>query len=293
MREDLLRTLEADYARVRAENEAEENRRREEIRAREPEIYDLVRRRQELVFGTLRNILKEGGAETEGLPERMEQLSAAISEKLAGKGYPADYLSPVFRCALCRDRGWTGDPVREPCSCLKQAYRRKVMELNGLNSARPETFEAFRPDLFSDETLPGRTYSQRVQMSLVREICEKWADNYPNSGSRDMLLTGKSGLGKTFLLHAMAERLIERGADVTVISAYRLIDLLRRRYFGNEEGTDEAPDAEVLMIDDLGSEPLMQNVTVEQLFNLLNERQEKGLSTLISTNLDRAEFRNR
>ena len=50
---------------------------------------------------------------------------------------------------------------------------------------------------------------------------------------------------------------------------------------------------EVLMIDDLGSEPLMQNVTVEQLFNLLNERQNRNLATVISTNLDMAKFRER
>ena len=37
----------------------------------------------------------------------------------------------------------------------------------------------------------------------------------------------------------------------------------------------------------------MQNVTVEQLFNLLNERQNRGLSTVISTNLDMAKFRER
>ena len=37
----------------------------------------------------------------------------------------------------------------------------------------------------------------------------------------------------------------------------------------------------------------MQNVTVEQLFNLLNERQNRGLSTVISTNLEMAKFRER
>ena len=44
------------------------------------------------------------------------------------------------------------------------------------------------------------------------------------------------------------------------------------------------------MIDDRGSEPMMQNVTVEQLFNLLNERQNRGLSTVISTNLTMQEL---
>ena len=109
-----------------------------------------------------------------------------------------------------------------------------------------------------------------------------------------MLLTGKSGLGKTFLLHAVAERLIERNVNVLIISAYKLLDLVRKAYFSNhEESAGELAEIDVLMIDDLGSEPLMQNVTVEQLFNLLNERLNSGLSTIISTNLTMEELQGR
>ena len=107
------------------------------------------------------------------------------------------------------------------------------------------------------------------------------------------MLTGSTGLGKTFLLHAMAEKLIEKDVNVLLISAYSMLDILRKSYFDNDSGSSELMDAEVLMIDDLGSEPLMQNITVEQLFNLLNERQNRNLATVISTNLDMAKFRER
>ena len=76
-------------------------------------------------------------------------------------------------------------------------------------------------------------------------------------------------------------------------SEYRMIEILRKSYFDQDEGSSDLLDTQVLMIDDLGSEPLMQNVTVEQLFNLLNERQNKGLSTVVSTNLNLVEFRDR
>ena len=49
----------------------------------------------------------------------------------------------------------------------------------------------------------------------------------------------------------------------------------------------------MLLLDDLGSEPLMQNVTIEQLFNLINERQARRLSTIVSTNLNTPEFKTR
>ena len=293
MREDLLKELEDEYRQIRADNELEENARRRKIRTEEPEIDALVRERESLVFDTMRQILKGESATPDNLPERMENLNGRIRNKLQEKGYPADYLAPIYRCPLCRDSGRTGETIKEPCACLKKAYQRKLRDKIGLNSEKKETFETFNAGLFSKETIPGMSYSQRSLMEMVRDDCRDWAESYPDSRYRDILLTGKSGLGKTFLLHAMADRLIERDQNVLIISAYRMIEILRQNYFGNEEGTTEMQDADILMIDDLGSEPLMQNVTVEQLFNLLNERRNRGLSTVISTNLDMSRFRER
>ena len=292
MREDLLKELESEYEQIRAANEQEEALRREKIRAEEPEIDRLVREREELVFGTLRNILK-GSTGTEGLPERMEKILAEIRSKLKEKGYPEDYLAPVYRCPLCRDTGRTGELIKEPCECLKKAYQRKLRDRIGLAGDRKETFETFDLSVFPDEKIPGQAFTQREIMKMYRMTCEKWANEYPDSQYRDLVLTGGTGLGKTFLLRAMAERLIERDKNVLIISAYRMLEMLRKSFFENDGSAEELLDADILMIDDLGSEPMMQNVTVEQLFNLLNERQNRGLSTVISTNLDMAKFRER
>ena len=292
MREDLLRELEAEYDQIRAENERTERARKEKIRTEQPEIHALVLERENLVFGTLRAILK-GNAETENLPEKMERLNAEIREKLTAAGFPADYLAPVYRCPACQDTGRTGELIKEPCECLKKAYQQKLRATIGLNGGKRESFETFELSLFPDEPLPGKNYSQRMLMKKRRDDCREWADRYPNVQCRNMLLTGKSGLGKTFLLHAVAERLIERNVNVLIISAYKLLELVRKAYFSNEESAGELAEIDVLMIDDLGSEPLMQNVTVEQLFNLLNERLNSGLSTIISTNLTMDELQGR
>lgn len=292
MREDLLKELEQEYDQIRFANEREEQRRREQIMAEQPEIYTLVQQREELVFGTLHNLLK-GPADAGDLAARMEELSGRIRSKLEEKGFPADYLAPVYRCPVCRDTGRTGEPVKEPCTCLKKAYQKKLREKIGLDSQRNETFESFDLNVFPEENIPGQSFSQRELMKLHLATCKKWAEEYPESAYRDLVLTGSTGLGKTFLLHAMADRLIERDVNVLLISAYRMLDILRKSYFENDQGSGELLDADVLMIDDLGSEPLMQNVTVEQLFNLLNERQSRNLATVISTNLDMAKFRER
>ena len=292
MREELLKELETEYDRIRAENERTEDARKEKIRTERPEIHALVRERQELVHRGLRAILDKNEA-ADRIPEKMMKLTAEIREKLTDAGFPEDYLAPVYRCPICKDTGRVGELIREPCECLKKAYQKKLREKIGLKSDRQETFETFDLSVFPDDLLPGRNYSQRQQMDIARDDCQEWANRFPEVESRNLLLTGKSGLGKTFLLHAIAERLIERDVNVLIISAYKMLEIVRKAYFSNEETTDEITDTDVLMIDDLGSEPMMQNVTVEQLFNLLNERQNKGLSTIISTNLTMEELQNR
>ena len=292
MREDLLKELEAEYDQLRSENEREEIRRKEQIRKEHPDLYALVQERQDMILGALRNILKKPQEATD-LSVPMEALSARIRSGLAKKGYPEDYLSPVYRCPICKDTGRTGELIREPCACLKKAYQQKLREKIGLGCMKRETFETFDLNIFPDEKIPGHTFSQREIMKLYLSTCQRWADDYPESMYRDLVLTGSTGLGKTFLLHAMAERLIEKDVNVLIISAYRMLEILRKSYFDNDEGSSDLIEAEVLMIDDLGSEPLMQNVTVEQLFNLLNERQTRNLPTVISTNLDMARFRER
>ena len=207
MREDLLRELETEYDQIRVENEGLENARKEKIRTEYPEIYTLVLEREELVFGTMRAILK-GNAKTENLPEKMERLSAEIRHRLIAAGFPANYLAPIYRCQACKDTGRTGELIKEPCECLKKAYQRKLRSAIGLDGEKRENFETFELSLFPDEPLPGKNYSQRMLMKKRRDDCKEWADQYPDVPCRNMLLTGKSGLGKTFLLRAMASRLM-------------------------------------------------------------------------------------
>ena len=176
---------------------------------------------------------------------------------------------------------------------MLKAYQQKLRERIGLCGDKEETFENYNAEIIPDEKVGGTGVTQRQLTEIAREQCEKWANQYPLVNCRDILLTGGSGLGKTFLMRAMASRLIERGKNVLIISAYSFLQIARRSYFDSEDSIRELMDAQVLMLDDLGSEPLMQNVTIEQLFQLINVRQSRGLSTVISTNLNLQELRER
>ncbi|MBR3430283.1 MAG: ATP-binding protein [Clostridia bacterium] len=292
MREDLLKELETAYEEQRRQNEAVEAARRMEIQLHYPEIESAVQERQELIYGTIHRIL-EGNAKAEDLSRKMADLNEKIGRLLIKNGKGREYLSPVYKCSVCKDTGYTGDPVKEPCECMRRAYQELLRKKIGLGSDDRERFENYDSKLVPDEIVGNTGRSQRQITEYVCTMCRTWAEKYPDVQQRDILLTGNSGLGKTFMMRAMATRLIERGMNVLIVSAYTFLQMARKSYFDSETGVRELMEVPVLMLDDLGSEPLMQNITVEQLFYLLNERQNRGHSTVISTNLNLQELRER
>jgi len=292
MREELLKEVLLELQEQQRRNEEADRRRREEVRNGHPELEALTQRRERLIQDGMKAILR-GEMTADDLPERMASVSGEIQAQLAREGLPADYLSPVYSCPQCRDTGYVGDRIRELCPCVRQRYQARLRRSIGLPEDGSETFERFDPMVFPDIRRPGESLSQRELMVRVRNACEGWADAYPEQSHRNLILSGKSGLGKTFLLHAIANRLIERGHNVLLLSAYSFLEISRRSYFENDGRLEELIATEILLLDDLGSEPLMQNVTVEQLFQLINERQRRNLTTVLSTNLNQEEIRQR
>lgn len=293
MRNAILRELMTEYEQLRAANTREELRRREEVSRRCPEIAAILEQRQQLIFQGVRNVL-DGQGSAENLPQQMEVLTARLEHLLQENGYPATYLDPVYRCARCKDTGYVGETVRDMCDCMKSRYYARLYRQVGLSEKGAQSFETYNENLFSTDLLPNQRISQRECMALLRDICQEYADAYPHSPTPDLLLTGPSGLGKTFLMHAMAKRLLDRGLNVLMLSAYRFLDLARKAYFSHDGGEmDTLMETDVLMLDDLGSEPLMENITIVQLFNLINERQTAGRGTVLSTNLTVGELQAR
>ena len=284
--------VEARLEETRRENEREEARRREEIAQKCPEITELAEQRHRMVMDAVRWAFAN---DTPRNPEAvMEEYNQKIAALLKQNGYPADYLSPVFHCPVCQDQGYIYDhSVKKPCPCFLKAYQ-DAMDQAEAAGPLSECFEAFDESRFPDAPLPGTDVTQREYMRLVRDKCRQFADGVPGGPLKTLLLHGGSGLGKTFLLHCVESAVRDRGVETVYVTAYDLLSDLKAAYFSRDgEPPREFFDAPLLLIDDLGMEPLMQNITVEQIYNLLNARLSRGLYTAISTNLSREELKNR
>ena len=291
MNKQILDELAEEYRKTRERNESLAEEREAEAIAKCPRIGELLEERHTRILKAAARMFSGGAAEED--PESVIRgCNGEIRALLRENGLPEDYLQPIFTCEACRDTGYIGDSVRRPCACLTEAYRRRAegSEMPG------QSFEAFDLSVFPEEPIPQLGMTQRQWMAQIRDKCEKFADSVPAPKQRTLTITGRSGLGKTWLLGCIRNRVTRNGIDSVYVTAYRALEILRDSYFNRDEGSDEARrlfTVPLLMIDDLGMEPMMQNITIEQMYNLLNERMVNGLCTVISTNLTVGDIRER
>jgi DNA replication protein DnaC len=117
------------------------------------------------------------------------------------------------------------------------------------------------------------------------EWLQTWCARFPNITKTNINIVGGAGSGKTFLLECVANELIKKGVVVSYKTAFEINELARLYHMGKSFDFSDCLNVDVLLIDDLGTEPVLKNVTKEYLYNLINTRQINNKATLISTNL--------
>ena len=289
-RAERVRALLDEYARQRYENEREQRAREREAFSRDPGVEELRARSIALAADSLRAAMREPDADKRrAIAGEMRKkgafFNAETRRRLRALGLPEDYLEEHYRCPVCRDTGYVGDAPARFCACFER--RLAAGEQSGQAA---QTFETFNAAFVPEEK------GQRARLLEAKRLLEEFADRYPEARWRNVVLSGAGGLGKSFLLNCVYARVGGRGFPVTRTTAYRMFDAMRRRHVGDAEEADgfaallEAP---LLLVDDLGTEPMMRNITVEYLFLLVNERMEAGLSTMVTTNLTPAQIQER
>ena len=130
-------------------------------------------------------------------------------------------------------------------------------------------------------------------MKEVIAYCRHYAETF-GSHHENILFTGMTGVGKTFLSNCIAKAVLDRCHSVVYLTSIQLFEIFSKSTF-TQDGTDTDIDryileSELLIIDDLGTE-LYNSFTTSKLFYCINERLSAGKPTIISTNLKPAELR--
>ncbi len=225
------------------------------------------------------------GGDIDAIRKRNTELMAKRRAVLVKLGYPEDYTDVHYTCSACSDTGFLGTKM---CSCLKQLLILKNIQSSGMgNLIDKQTFDNFDLDIYKDAP------EIRARMERNLKIAKAFAENFARHHD-NLLLIGTTGTGKTHVSTAIAKTVISQGFDVLYDSVQNILsdfetDKFRSGYNQTEPVSAKYLECDLLIIDDLGAEFVSQ-FTVSALYNLINTRQNKGLSTIISTNLSGAEL---
>lgn len=296
-RADYIKTLLAEYAQRQAQNRADADRRLREAESRDPGIGDCRMRASVIALQAMRQMMNTpDAAQRIQIAEKMRldgvENNRELRERLAALGYPADYLEEKYRCPKCRDTGYTDDLPAKFCECFEQELRIRMFEDRTMAGLDEQNFESFSEDLIRS----ANTKEDADRIVGAYLFCKRYADQYPDCGKPNLVLHGSVGVGKTFLLNCIFARLLDRGYSGVRITAYRMNEIMRKKHIGSEtdgEDFEALLETPVLLIDDLGTENMLRNVTIEYLFTLINERCAAKKHTIIATNLSKDELQQR
>lgn len=288
---------------ARARFDEDKQRRAEAFRARERAVYQKAPRISEInieLSHTMAKIIASGlkrgtdprsaiaALEAENLNLQSER--ARLLEKL---GYPADYLVEKPNCRKCNDTGYIGS---EMCACLRDYYvRAQNEELSRLLDLGTQSFETFNFEYYSSVPDFEQGASPRMNMEKVYDVCQDYAHEF-SAKSGNLLLSGDTGLGKTFLSASIARVVSESGSSVVYDTASHIFSRFEAQKF-HREADDDGADGDVerylkcdlLILDDLGTE-MTTSFIQSAVYQLVNTRLMTGKKTVISTNLSPEEI---
>jgi DNA replication protein DnaC len=285
-----VKRVREEFREKRDRADAAARKRKEQLYALSPEIMQIDRELSAVGSSILEAALSSRGEELEqriaALRESHKALRHRRDDIVESFGYPKDYSDVKYECGKCSDTGFTD---KEMCSCMKEALAVARMEDSGIGSLMSaQSFDTFSLDYYSGG---DREAVQRNYLLLRR-----FAEEFHRGTSDSWLLTGPTGLGKTHLSTAVAKRVIQNGCDVVYTTMFDLISAFERQRFGAGSGddgtTDKYLEADLLILDDLGTE-IVNQFTISVLYNIINSRLNHRLSTIINTNLTAGELRDK
>ena len=277
-----------DYQTQQLKNKHEQDARVSEIYEILPAVKELDQAVSSRAVQRAKELLNGDQKALERLREEIRDLREQKTILLASRGYPADYMEMKYRCPDCRDTGYVDG---KKCHCFRQAQMKLLYAQSNIEEVvKRENFDTFSYRYFDDKTLiPGVGETEEQHMKEVVRMCRQYITRFGEEKG-NILFTGTTGVGKTFLTNCIAKELMDQYYSVIYLSANDLFDVFSKNKFSRQEDEEMKDmyeyilDCDLLIIDDLGTE-LNNTFTSSQLFYCINERLIRRKGTIISTNL--------
>ncbi len=287
---EVMRRARARLAAAKADRESENQQHLAEAYAKVPRLQEIDRQlRMTMAMAAQAAFVR--GDDARSAMEEVKRKNLALQQErqqLAHLYFEEGFLDESPICDHCGGSGYVGATM---CECLKELCRQEQKKELAFLSAGRESFDQFRLDYYSDKPTPAG-YIPRVIMEKTYQTCRRYALGFHNKAG-NLLFSGNTGLGKTFLSACIARAVADQGYSVVYESSGKLFQTLEKaRFEANDENRRAAAkysECDLLIVDDLGTELPGQFVTAA-LYALVNDRLLESRPTIISTNLNEDEL---
>ncbi len=192
----------------------------------------------------------------------------------------SSYLAKGYEPILIMNEGYADVSYKET-KALKQAQAQKAIEDRIHVVSLPKSYKNIS---FQEVDITG-------SRSQVFQYLVNFVDQYPSPNQKGLYLYGDMGIGKSFMLAAMAHELSEKKAVETTMLHYPsfVIDIKNAINSGKvKEEIDAVKSVPVLILDDIGAEQTTSWVRDEILQVILQHRMLEELPTFFTSNYNLA-----
>lgn len=292
----ILKNILNQYSKKKSKAEYEAEVRKQELYKKYPELQEIDDKLTSLGISTAKSLINNNDKNLlENLNKNIESLKEKKKKILKSLNLSEDYFLPHYECPICKDSGYITNPdySTSMCSCLKQKLYDEQYNKSNMSNLDTQNFSHFSDLLYSDVPDKNKYHtdlSPRENINLIKDICIDFIKNFDDKNKKNLLFTGNTGLGKTFLSSCIANELIKVGKNVLYQTAPVMLDSIIDYRFGKTKDSnilESILNVDLLIIDDLGTE-CINNMKFTELFNIINTRllnQNKITKTIISTNL--------
>jgi len=296
MRSSNLKMLLTEYEKKRMNAIYQAEERKFELYNKEPKLEEIDSKlSKEAINISKQIIIEKNSSLVKELNDKLEILKEEKKKILDSLNISDDYLKPHFECSDCDDTGYiTNSYESVMCHCLKQKLFDLEYNKSNISNLENENFNKFNFDLYSNEVNEEKYHSKispRKNIEFIYNLSKNFIDNFENKEQKNLLFTGNTGLGKSFLSSCIAGELLKQGKTVLYQTAPVMLDTIMDYRFGKQGSSKDIYDnllnVDLLIIDDLGTE-CINNMKFSELFNIINTRllnSNKVTKTIISTNL--------
>lgn len=291
-----LKKLLNEYERKRIQEENDLEYRKSKLYNSYPRLQEIDRELSSLAISSAKQLIQKNSKDIiNNLNNSINNLKKEKSELLFSIVKDYNYLTPNYDCNICKDTGYiTNNYETKMCNCLKQKLFNLEYNKSNFTNLEKHNFSTFDSTVYSnivDTVKFGCDKSPRENIEIIKQISINFIDNFDDLDEKNLLFTGNTGLGKTFLSSCIANELIKKQKTVLYQTAPVMLDSIIDYRFGKNSNNiyNNILDVDLLIIDDLGTE-CMNNMKFTELFNIINTRllnqNSKPTKTIISTNLN-------